>query len=438
MALAKLLKSVFGDRNERELKKLRPLVAGISALEPRFAALSDEELRGQTALFRQRVAQGEPLDALLPEAFATVREAARRSLGQRPFDVQLLGGIVLHQGKIAEMATGEGKTLTACAPAYLNALSGRGVYIVTVNDYLARRDRDWMAPVYAALGITAGAIQAHMSPEQRHAEYACDITFGTNSEFGFDYLRDNMKSRREDQVQKVLNYAIVDEVDSILIDEARTPLIISGMPEASTARYYDADRVARQLREGIDYEVKEKEKTCLLTEEGVEHAQELAGVESFYDGEHMDWPHHLEQALRAHYVYKLDKDYVVHQGEHGPEIVIVDEFTGRLMSGRRWGDGLHQAVEAKEKLRIREEMQTLATITYQNYFRLFDKLAGMTGTASTEAAEFSKIYGLDVITTPTNRPIARIDEDDLVYRTTKEKWKAIADEIERMHKWDVL
>ena len=433
MALAKVLKAVFGDRNERELKKFQPLVGAINALEPRFEALSDDELKAQTELLRGRLAQGETLDDLLPEAFAVVREAARRTLGQRPFDVQLVGGIVLHRGMIAEMATGEGKTLTACAPAYLNALARKGVYIVTVNDYLARRDRDWMMPVYAALGITAGAIQSHMSPEERHAEYACDITFGTNSEFGFDYLRDNMKSRREDQVQKFLNYAIVDEVDSILIDEARTPLIISGMPEASTARYYDADRVARQLREGADYEVKEKEKACLLTEEGIEHAQKLAGVESFYDGEHMDWPHHLEQALRAHYVYKLDKDYVVHNGENGPEIVIVDEFTGRLMQGRRWSDGLHQAVEAKEKLRIREEMQTLATITYQNYFRLFGKLAGMTGTAITEAAEFAKIYKLDVLTIPTNRPIARLDEDDLVYRTTKEKWKAIADEIEAVN-----
>ncbi|HEX5011945.1 MAG TPA: preprotein translocase subunit SecA [Planctomycetota bacterium] len=433
MVLETVLKAVFGDRNERVLKEVRPLVGRIGELEPRFQAMSAEDLRGLTPAFRKRLEAGETVDALLPEAFAAVREAARRTLGQRPFDVQMLGGIVLHQGKIAEMATGEGKTLTACAPAYLNALPAKGVFIVTVNDYLARRDRDWMAPVYGALGMTAGAIQSHMSPGDRHPQYACDLTFGTNSEFGFDYLRDNMKSRREDQVQKHLHYAIVDEVDSILIDEARTPLIISGMPESSTQLYYAADRVARELRAGPDFELKEKEKTCLLTEEGIEHAQQLAGVESFYDGAHMEWPHHLEQALRAHYIYKLDKDYVVQNGEQGPEIIIVDEFTGRLMPGRRWSDGLHQAIEAKEKLRIREELQTLATITYQNYFRLFSKLAGMTGTAMTEAAEFHKIYGLDVVNVPTNRPIVRVDEDDLIYRTGKEKWKALADEIERAH-----
>ncbi|MBM3984568.1 MAG: preprotein translocase subunit SecA, partial [Planctomycetes bacterium] len=433
MVLAKVLKVVFGDRNERELKAIRPLVGRIAELEPRFQALSPEDLRAQTAAFRERLKNGQPLDELLPEAFAAVREGARRTLGQRPYDVQMLGGIVLHQGKIAEMATGEGKTLTACAPAYLNGLAAKGVFIVTVNDYLARRDRDWMAPVYGALGMTAGAIQSAMSPAERHPQYACDLTFGTNSEFGFDYLRDNMKSRREDQVQKHLHYAIVDEVDSILIDEARTPLIISGMPESSTQLYYAADRVARELKAGPDFEVKEKERSCLLTEEGIDHAQRLAGVESFYDGAHMEWPHHLEQSLRAHYIYKLDKDYVVQNGDQGPEIVIVDEFTGRLMPGRRWSDGLHQAIEAKEKLRIREELQTLATITYQNYFRLFSKLAGMTGTAMTEAAEFHKIYGLDVINAPTNRPIVRLDEHDLIYRTGKEKWKSIADEIERAH-----
>jgi len=434
MVLAKVLKAVFGDRNERELKAIRPLVGRIAALEPRLQALSPDELRAQTAAFRERLKNGQPLDELLPEAFAAVREAARRTLGQRPYDVQMLGGVVLHQGKIAEMATGEGKTLTACAPAYLNALPARGVFIVTVNDYLARRDRDWMAPVYGALGMTAGAIQSAMSPADRHPQYACDLTFGTNSEFGFDYLRDNMKSRREDQVQKHLHYAIVDEVDSILIDEARTPLIISGMPESSTQLYYAADRVARELRPGTDFEVKEKERTCVLTEEGIDHAQKLAGVESFYDGAHMEWPHHLEQSLRAHFVYRLDKDYVVQNGDQGPEIVIVDEFTGRLMPGRRWSDGLHQAIEAKEKLRIREELQTLATITYQNYFRLFGKLAGMTGTAMTEAAEFHKIYGLDVVNVPTNRPIVRLDEHDVIYRTAKEKWKSLADEIERAHK----
>jgi preprotein translocase subunit SecA len=433
MALAKVLKSVFGDRNERVLKALWPMVPPVTELEPRFKAMSDEELRGQTGSFRDRLAQGETLDDLLPEAFATAREASRRALGLRPFDVQVLGGIVLHQGKIAEMATGEGKTLTAVMPAYLNALEDRGVFIVTVNDYLAQRDRDWMEPVYTALGMTSGAIQSNMSPQERQEQYACDVTFGTNNEFGFDYLRDNMKSRLDDQAQKHLNYAIIDEVDSILIDEARTPLIISGMPEASTQRYYEADVVAKKLTEGPDFEVKEKERTCVMSEEGIERAQKLAGVESFYDGEHMDWPHHLEQALRAHYVYRLDKDYVVHKGEQGQEIVIVDEFTGRLMPGRRWSDGLHQAIEAKEKLRIREEMQTLATITFQNYFRLFNKLSGMTGTAMTEAAEFSKIYGLDVVSAPANRPLVRLDEDDVIYRTAKEKWNAIADEIELVH-----
>jgi len=434
MALAKVLKAVFGDRNERVLKLLRPRVAAISALESRYKALDADALRAVTVDLRARLAAGATVDELLPEAFAAAREAAFRALGQRPFDVQMLGGIVLHGGSIAEMGTGEGKTLTAVAPAYLNALPAKGVFIVTVNDYLAKRDRDWMAPAYEALGMTVGAIQANMSPQERQAQYACDVTFGTNSEFGFDYLRDNMKSRREDQVQKHLHYAIVDEVDSILIDEARTPLIISGMPEASTQRYFEADRVARELKEGQHFEVKEKEHVCVLNEEGIEQAQKLAGVPSFYDGEHMDWPHHLEQALRAHYIYKLDKDYVVHQGDNGPEIVIVDEFTGRLMQGRRWSDGLHQAVEAKEKLRIREELQTLATITYQNYFRLFTKISGMTGTAMTEAAEFSKIYKLDVINIPPNRPVIRKDEDDLIYRTSKEKWKAIADEIEAAHK----
>jgi len=433
MALGTVLKAVFGDRNERVLKTLRPLVEQVNALEGKYQALDAAALAGTTATLRQRLDAGESLDDLLPDAFAAAREAARRTLGQRPFDVQILGGIVLHNGNIAEMATGEGKTLTAVAPAYLNALLRKGVFIVTVNDYLAQRDRDWMHPVYAALGMTTGAIQSNMSPTERQVQYACDVTFGTNNEFGFDYLRDNMKSRREDQVQKHLEYAIIDEVDSILIDEARTPLIISGLPESSTQRYYEADRVARELKAGPDFEVKEKEHMCVLTEEGIEHAQRLAGVESFYDGEHMDWPHHLEQALRAHYIYKLDKEYVVHQGEQGPEIVIVDEFTGRLMPGRRWSDGLHQAVEAKEKLRIREELQTLATITFQNYFRLFHKIAGMTGTALTEAAEFSKIYDLDVVTVPTNRPMVRADEDDVVYRTDKEKWKSIADEIERVH-----
>jgi len=433
MAFAKILKAVFGDRNERVLKGLWPIVEEINSHAEAVAALDDGALKGKSDEFRARLADGEDLDELLPEAFAVAREVSERVLRLRPYDVQLLGGIVLHRGMIAEMATGEGKTLTAVLPAYLNALEGSGVFIVTVNDYLARRDCEWMGPVYEALGITAGAIQSQMSPEERQARYACDVTFGTNNEFGFDYLRDNMKSRREDQVQAVLNFAIIDEVDSILIDEARTPLIISGFPEGSTKLYYEADSVARRLKPGDDFEVKEKERACVLSEDGITHAQDMAGVPSFYDGEHMEWPHHLEQSLRAHNLYRRDKEYVVQDGEQGPEIIIVDEFTGRLMPGRRWSDGLHQAVEAKEGLKIREELQTLATITFQNYFRLYNKIAGMTGTALTEAGEFSKIYNLDVLSIPPNRPIIRLDEDDLIYRTAKEKWNAIADEIEERH-----
>jgi preprotein translocase subunit SecA len=429
MALAKLLKTVFGDRNARVVKAIQPQVDAINALESGVKALDDAALAAKTEEFRGRLTAGETLEDLLPEAFAVAREASYRVLGLRAYDVQLVGGVVMHQGKIAEMATGEGKTLTAVAPAYLNALGGGGVFIITVNDYLARRDCEWMGPVYESLGMSAGAIQSQMDSTERQQMYACDLTFGTNNEFGFDYLRDNMKTRAEDQVQAELNFAIIDEVDSILIDEARTPLIISGFPEGSTQLYTQADRVARQLQEGEHFEIKEKEKACVLSEEGIERAQELAGVESFYDAEHMEWPHHLEQSLRAYNLYRVDKEYVIQDGEQGPEIVIVDDFTGRLMPGRRWSDGLHQAVEAKEGLRIREELQTLATITFQNYFRLYNKLAGMTGTALTEAAEFSKIYDLDVVSIPTNEPIARDDDDDVIYRTTKEKWQAIADEI---------
>ncbi len=431
MALAnRLIKAVFGDRNARMVKAMQPLVDSINALEAEHEALDDAALANRTVQFRERLAAGETLDDLLPEAFATVREAARRTLGMRPYDVQLIGGIVLHRGQIAEMATGEGKTLASVLPAYLNALGGKGVFIVTVNDYLAQRDRDWMVPVFEALGMQTGAIQSQMQPAERREAYACDVTYGTNNEFGFDYLRDNMKSRVEDQAQAVLNYAIIDEVDSILIDEARTPLIISGMPEASSQLYQQADKVARKLKPDEHFEIKEKEHVCVLSEDGIDEAQRLAGVDSFYSGEHMEWPHHLEQSLRAHHIYKKDIDYVIKDGEQGPEIVIVDEFTGRLMAGRRWGDGLHQAVEAKEGLRTREELQTLATITFQNYFRLYDKLAGMTGTALTEAGEFKKIYDLDVLAIPTNRPLVRNDEDDVIYRTKKEKWVAIADEIE--------
>jgi preprotein translocase subunit SecA len=426
---SKALTKVFGSRNERILKSIYPIVDRVNHLERDFARLSDADLARKTVEFRDRLAGKETLDDLLPEAFAAVREASRRTLGLRHFDVQLIGGIVLHRGSIAEMVTGEGKTLVATLSSYLNALPGLGVHVVTVNDYLARRDRDWMGPIFEALGMTVGAIQSDMDNAGRKVEYGCDITYGTNNEFGFDYLRDNMKFSFADQVQKRQHYAIIDEVDSILIDEARTPLIISGPAEKSTEKYYQANRIAKKLEKGVDFEVKEKEKIVVLTEEGIEKAEQLAGVDSFYTGVNMDWPHHIEQALRAHNLYRRDVDYVVKAGE----IIIVDEFTGRLMHGRRWSDGLHQAVEAKENLRIKDENQTLATITFQNFFRLYDKLAGMTGTAMTEAAEFDKIYGLDVVSVPTNRPLIRKSYNDVVYRTKREKWDAIVEEIFRAH-----
>ncbi len=432
---ASLLK-IFSGRNERTVRALLPLVKRINDCEPAFQALSDEQLRGKTVEFRERLAKGEPLDRLLPEAFAAVREASRRNLKaggtvpMRHFDVQLIGGIVLHQGKVAEMVTGEGKTLVATLPAYLNALPGLGVHVVTVNDYLARRDANWMRPVYEALGLTVGAIQSAMNNEERKKEYGCDITYGTNNEFGFDYLRDNMKGFKEHQVQRKLHYAIIDEVDSILIDEARTPLIISGPAEDSTDKYYIANRVAQRLQRGRDYDVKEKEHQVVLTEDGIERAEKLVGVDSFFTGEHMEWPHHIEQSLRAKELYKRDVDYVVKENQ----IVIVDEFTGRLMDGRVWSEGLHQAVEAKEGLKIKEENQTLATITLQNYFRLYKKISGMTGTAMTEASEFYSIYNLDVVAIPTNRPLVRADHPDVIYRTPAEKWRQIVNEIVEYHK----
>jgi preprotein translocase subunit SecA len=427
----RLLLKVFGSRNERVLKELWPIVARVNALEPELQRLSDEQLEGKTAEFRSRLADGETVDDLLVEAFAAVREAARRNLKtasglpMRHFDVQIIGGIVLHRGKIAEMATGEGKTLVATLPAYLNSLPGRGVHVITVNDYLARRDRDWMSPIYNALGIRAGAIQSEMHSLERQAEYVCEITYGTNNEFGFDYLRDNMKIDVREQVQKRRAYAIVDEVDSILIDEARTPLIISGPAEESTDKYYLANRVAKRLVRGQDFEVKEKERSIVFTEAGIEKAEKLVGVQSFYVGKDMEWPHLLEQALRAHHLYHRDVEYVIRDGE----VVIVDEFTGRLMEGRTWSEGLHQAVEAKEGLKIRRENQTLATITLQNFFKLYEKLAGMTGTAMTEAAEFDRIYKLDAVSIPTNKPVRRQDHGDVVYRTFREKYNAIVDEI---------
>ena len=444
-----LLAKVIGTQNERELKKLRPIVARINELEASTRALSDAELREKTPGFRQRVEQGEPLDDVLPEAFAVVREAGRRVLNMRHFDVQLIGGMVLHQGRIAEMKTGEGKTLVATLPAYLNALEGKGVHIVTVNDYLARRDAEWMGRLHRSLGMTVGVIQQQMNDQERQVAYQCDITYGINSEFGFDYLRDNMKFELAQFVQRGHRFAIVDEVDSILIDEARTPLIISGPAEESTDLYYEVDRIIPRLDPGAvtqgnvksedrealektgDFLVDEKHKTVQLTETGMAKAEKMLGHRlqpgsgGLYDPVNMPLLHHIHQGLRAHTLFKLDVDYMVKDGQ----VVIVDEFTGRLMPGRRWSDGLHQAVEAKEKVKIERENQTLATITYQNYFRKYKKLSGMTGTAETEAEEFAKIYNLDVIVAPPNRPLLRKEEPDSVYRTEKEKYDAILNDI---------
>ncbi len=435
--------AVFGSANARYIKRLQPKVQAINDLEPKYQQMTDAELREQTAKFRQRLAAGETLDDLLIEAFAVCREAGRRVLGMRHYDVQLMGGMVLHSGNIAEMVTGEGKTLVATLPAYLNALEGKGVHVVTVNDYLARRDMEWMGPLYMFLGLTVGAIQHDMKAAERQKAYSCDITYGTNNEFGFDYLRDNMRPAAKgdprfpveyQQVQGPLHYAIIDEVDNILIDEARTPLIISGPAHDDVSRYRRADQIARQLVRDVHFEVNEKDRTCHLTDEGIRKAEQLAGVESFYTVGNMEWPHLIDNALKAHHLYKRDVNYVVENGE----VVIVDEFTGRLMKGRQWSDGLHQAVEAKEGVRIKEENQTLATITIQNYFKLYDKICGMTGTAMTEANEFWKIYQLDVIAIPTNRPLQRINYPDSIYRTEREKYKAILDEIERIHKWDTI
>jgi preprotein translocase subunit SecA len=439
----RLITGFFGSSNARYLKRLDPKIEAINSLEPRYAAMSDVELRGQTAEFRQRLAAGETLDDLLVEAFAVCREGGRRFLGMRHYDVQLIGGMVLHSGAIAEMITGEGKTLVATLPAYLNALEGKGVHVVTVNDYLARRDMEWMGPLYMGLGLTVGAIQSGMDSGERQRAYACDITYGTNNEFGFDYLRDNMRMAARDderfpkhmqQAQGPLNYAIVDEVDNILIDEARTPLIISGPAHDDVTKYARADGIARQLVPEQHFEVKEKEHTVALTEEGVRTAEKLAGVESFYTAGNMEWPHLIDNALKAHHLYKRDVNYVV----QGADVVIVDEFTGRLMPGRQWSDGLHQAVEAREGVKIKEESQTLATVTLQNFFKLYRKLGGMTGTAMTEATEFWKIYKLDVIAIPPNRGLQRINHPDVIYRTEREKWIAVADEVERIHRWDTL
>jgi len=493
--LGAVLARVFGSRNTKTLRRLEPLVARVSELEPATSRLSDADLRAKTDEFRKRLRSGQTLDEILPEAFACVREASKRAIGLRPYDVQVLGGIVLHQGKIAEMVTGEGKTLVATMPAYLNALArpeGRqsGVHVVTVNDYLARRDAAWMGPIYRALGLTVGCIQVEMDSGQRLAQYACDVVYGQNNEFGFDYLRDNMKISPDSQVQKERTFAIIDEVDSILIDEARTPLIISGAAEEAADRYYRADEVVRQLKgvnendlqplidglikcgwekeaareraensteedvpenaaalaktgldekaalaaaralTGIDYVYSEKDHSAYLTERGIEKCMKHLHVDDFYAGKEMGWPHYLENALRAHSIYKRDVDYVVKDGE----VLIVDEFTGRILPGRRWSDGLHQAVEAKENLRIKQENQTLATITFQNFFRLYKKLAGMTGTAMTEAKEFMEIYKLDTVAIPPNRPMRRTSFPDVIYGTEQEKFEAIIEEIVETHR----
>ncbi len=463
--LGNFVKKIFGTQNDRQIKRFTPLVRRINELEPEFEKLTDTELRDKTDEFRQRLGDDQTVDSLLPEAFAATREASRRTIGLRHFDAQLIGGMVLHEGKIAEMKTGEGKTLVATLPFYLNALTGKGVHLITVNDYLARRDVQWMGPIYQALGLSVASIVHDVSyqfdptyitkdyrylnlrPISRQEAYRADITYGTNNEFGFDYLRDNMKFALEEYVQRELHFAVVDEVDNILIDEARTPLIISGPAEESTDKYFKLNRIIPKLQRGAvtqgdpskedrdaieaqgDYTIDEKAKTVSFTEGGVAKVERLLGVHNLYDPRHIDTLHHVNQALKAHNIFKRNVDYVIKDGE----IVIVDEFTGRLMPGRRWSDGLHQAVEAKEGVHIREENQTLATITIQNYFRMYTKLAGMTGTADTEAPEFKKIYDLDVVVVPTHRPMVRLDRADVVYRTEREKYDAVAEEIADSH-----
>ncbi|MBU8899890.1 preprotein translocase subunit SecA [Corallococcus sp. H22C18031201] len=424
------LKKLIGTKNERELKKARAKVIRVNELESRMKALSDEDFPRETARMKQEIQNGRSLDDTMFEAFALTREAARRVIGQRHYDVQLIGGMFLHEGCIAEMRTGEGKTLTATLPSYLNALSGRGVHVVTVNDYLARRDAEWMGRVYRFLGMTTGCVLHELNDKQRQEAYRADITYGQNNEFGFDYLRDNMKFRLQDYVQRELNYAIVDEVDSILIDEARTPLIISGPTEDSTDKYYRVDQVIPGLVPDQDYTLDEKHRAVALTDDGIEKLQKRLNVGNLYDPGEIETLHHVEQALRAHTLYKRDKDYVVKEGE----VMIVDEFTGRLMPGRRWSDGLHQAIEAKEGVKIENENQTLATVSFQNYFRMYSKLSGMTGTADTEAEEFAKIYNLDVRVIPTNRGLVRQDQQDVVYKTEREKFEAVAEQIEELHK----
>lgn len=435
--------ALFGSSNARTIKRYQSKVEAINELEARYEKLSDDELRAQTDKFKDRLAAGETLDDLMLEAFAICREGGKRFLGMRHYDVQMIGGMVLHGGNVAEMVTGEGKTLVATLPAYLNALTGKGVHVVTVNDYLARRDMEWMAPLYMGLGLTVGAIQSDMRAADRQLAYECDITYGTNNEFGFDYLRDNMRPaakgdnrfpREMQQAQGPLNYAIIDEVDNILIDEARTPLIISGPAHQQKRLYQEANRIAQSLTREVHFTVNEKDHNVTLTDEGVRVAEKMAGVESFYTPGNMEWPHLIDNALKANFLYKNDVNYVVKEGA----VIIVDEFTGRLMEGRQWSDGLHQAVEAKENVKIKDETQTLATITLQNYFKLYKKLSGMTGTALTEASEFWKIYKLDVVAIPTNRPMQRIEKVDMIYGAEGSKWKAVAGEVEALHRWDFV
>jgi preprotein translocase subunit SecA len=428
--ITNILKKIIGTKNERELKRIQPLVEKTNSFEEEYKALSDEQLKAKTPFFKERLEQGEELDALLPEAFAAAREAARRTVNMRHFDVQLIGGVILHEGKIAEMATGEGKTLVATLPVYLNALTGLGVNVITVNDYLAKRDAEWMGPIYKFLGLSIGVIVHGLDDDERKIAYACDVTYGTNNEFGFDYLRDNMKYSIDECVHREYNYAIVDEVDSILIDEARTPLIISGPAEESTDKYYKINRIIYQIKKDKDFIVDEKAKSAYLTEEGVARIEKLINIDNLYDPKYVDLLHHVNQALKAHNLFQRDVDYIVKDGQ----VIIVDEFTGRLMPGRRFSDGLHQALEAKENVKIERENQTLATVTFQNYFRMYKKLAGMTGTADTEAVEFKKIYNLDVTVIPTNKSLIRTNYADVVYRTEKEKFKAAIEEIEDLYK----
>lgn len=424
-----VLRKIFGTKHEREMKAIRPIIDKINSLEPTMQALSDEQLKAKTPEFHKRLKSGETVDQILPEAFAVCREASKRVLGMRHYDVQLIGGFILNRGSIAEMRTGEGKTLVATLPVYLNALTGRGVHVVSVNDYLVRRDAEWMGRLYNWLGLSVGIIVHDLSDEERRASYAADITYATNNELGFDYLRDNMKFDLADMVQREHHFAIVDECDSILIDEARTPLIISGPAESSTDKYYVVNKIIPHLKRDVHFTMEEKTKTASLTDEGNAKAEELLGIENLYDPQHIELLHHIYQGLKAHHLYRRDVEYMIQNGE----VVIVDEFTGRLMPGRRWSDGLHQAIEAKEGVEVKNENQTLATITFQNFFKMYSKLAGMTGTADTEAVEFRKIYNLEVSVIPTNRPIQRIDNDDLVYKTENAKFKAIIEDVKVRH-----